>query len=268
MKKSRQALCLIMSIFMLAFAAGLSACSSKNEDATDSAVATTSADTTAEEKADTEEEAETEIVAVTDENGENVTEKSGEVATQVVTVKSEKGGSSSSSGKKDTKSGDNSTAATSAKTENKADNSSDVSTGACFILSTTKTKYAPGEDVTVTISVANAPMTADFDLYLTWDEGALTYKSSSNATLGDMQMISSNDATTFRLMGIVSTCMDLDNNELCDVVFTIPEDAKSGSVIEITPRVNEMEKALDSNGNEVKSIKKKVSASSLKINVE
>lgn len=268
MKKSRQALCLIMSVFMLAFAAGLSACSSKNEDATDSAVATTSADTTAEEKADTEEEAETEIVAVTDENGENVTEKSGEVATQVITVKSEKGGSSSASGNKDMKSGDNSSSATSAKTENKADNSSDVSTGACFILSTTKTKYAPGEDVTVTISVANAPMTADFDLYLTWDEGALTYKSASNATFDDMQMIFANNDTTFRLMGVVTTCTDLDNNELCDVVFTIPEDAKSGSVIEITPRVNEMEQALDSQGNEVKSIKKKVSASSLKINVE
>ncbi len=266
MKKSRQALCLIMSVFMLAFAAGLSACSSKNEDTTDNAAPTTSVETAADEN--TEEETETEIVAVTDENGENVTEENGEPATQVVTVKSDKNAASSSSGKKDTNSGDNSTSATSAKTENKANVSSDISSGTCFILSTTKTKYKPGENVTVTISVANAPMTADFDLYLTWEDGALTYKSASTATVGDMQMISSNDNTTFRLMGIVSTCIDLNNNELCDVVFNIPEDAKSGSVIELTPRVNEMEQALDSNGNNVKSIKNKVSASSLKINVE
>lgn len=136
-----------------------------------------------------------------------------------------------------------------------------------FVLSSAKKEYAAGEDVTVTVTLNNAPLTACFDFYVLTEDGAV-YGKISEASVSDMQIAGDGAEGVCRIMGMTATTVDIDRVKIADITFTVPADAKSGDVITFTGNTKDFDVGRDSGGAKTDSVTAKMTDPTLKITVK
>ncbi len=133
-----------------------------------------------------------------------------------------------------------------------------------------KTEVAAGEDVTVALNIKNAMFTACFDIFVYASE-ELDYVSAETELINNQLMLAANymegEVAYVAVRGIVATAFDIDDKNVCTIVYKVPENAKTGDTFEIKVECPVYQLAVDSSGNDVYDVNETVVTNSLTLTV-
>lgn len=116
-----------------------------------------------------------------------------------------------------------------------------------------KTTVAPGEEIKVTLHVAEAPLTACFDILIFADE---TLEFSDVATCPSELILAANREEKAGeeyviVRGMVAATYDVTDDDMCTVTYKVKDDVPSGSKISLTLQVPTYQLGLDESGNDI-----------------
>lgn len=120
-----------------------------------------------------------------------------------------------------------------------------------------KTKVTPGEEVTVKVHISNAPLTACFDIFTYADavlecEAVETPDSDVILAANKEEM---NGEVYAVVRGMVASTYDILDDDVCEIIYKVRDDASSGTKINLTLQVPVYQLGLDETGNDVYSVK-------------
>lgn len=126
-----------------------------------------------------------------------------------------------------------------------------------------KNEVAPGEEISAFIYVKNAPQTACFDMYVYADNRLECDKIKcgyvENFQLEANRLSDADGNKYVAVRGMVATCRDILDDDICTLTYKIPADAASGDKYEITMKCPVYQIAFDENGNEIANCADKIS---------
>ena len=116
-----------------------------------------------------------------------------------------------------------------------------------------KTAVVPGEEITVTLHIADAPLTACFDIFVFADD-ALEI-SDVKTCLSELILAANNETKADEeyvvVRGMVAATYDVTDDDICNITYKVGDDVPSGTKINLTLQVPTYQLGLDESGNDI-----------------
>ncbi len=140
--------------------------------------------------------------------------------------------------------------------ETTADTESGAKAAPVVSLVSEKTTVSPGEEITVSINIKDAPLTACFDVYVYADDYLeyVTSETVSSELILAANSEEKNGEEYFVVRGMVASTYDVIDEEICTVTYKLKEDAVAGTKINLTLQVPIYRIGLDESGNDIYSV--------------
>ncbi len=137
--------------------------------------------------------------------------------------------------------------------ETTTDVSGETATVPVVSLVSEKTAVAPGEEIKVTLHVADAPLTACFDI-LVFADAALQIKDVK--TCPSELILAANreekaDEEYVILRGMVAATYDVADDDMCVITYKVKDDVPAGTKISLTLQVPTYQLGFDESGNDI-----------------
>lgn len=137
--------------------------------------------------------------------------------------------------------------------ETTSDVSDNTATVPVVSLVSEKTAVAPGEEVKVTLKVAQAPLTACFDILVFADDSLefsdvktcpseLILAANKEEKAGEEYVI---------LRGMVAATYDVADDDMCVITYKVKDDVPAGTKISLTLQVPTYQLGFDESGNDI-----------------
>ncbi len=134
-----------------------------------------------------------------------------------------------------------------------SENAGETATAPVVSLVSEKTTVAPGEEIKVALHVANAPLTACFDILVFADDtlefaevktcpSELILAANSEEKSGEEYVI---------LRGMVAATYDVADDDMCNITYKVKDDVPAGTKISLTLQVPTYQLGVDESGNDI-----------------
>lgn len=143
--------------------------------------------------------------------------------------------------------------------------------GPVISLYADKKAVAPGDELIVTVNIADAENCASFDLFVKCDSDVEYISSAKGKNLGDFY-IEGNESiadgkTGVVIGGFVMTTYTLDNDDVLSITYKVPDSAKIGKTLKFNAECDSFDVSDDPSGDDSYSVMEKVALNGISVKV-